>query len=216
MDLRERYEGCPYVETCLISRCVEADGACWRHLRMIELGEGETLFHQGSPVAGCYVLCRGRVKLAYQRGMRTFVLEIIGPGQLLGEEAFCDGHYRTCAKTLERSTVVHLKGAQLRSLMQDHPEINLWLLETLARRCKAFYDRTVEVTQGQAKERLIRLLRTLEKTYGSAIPLSQAELAQMLGVGRDTINRCLQELERNGHLTAERRKIRLRSSSSES
>lgn len=207
--IHERYAECPFAHVCLIARCAEADGDCLEQLQMIDLREGDALFQRGSPAAGCYVLCRGRAKLTYRQNGHTLCLDIVSPGQILGEEAFCDPLYRTSAEALEESSVVYLERSRLRGMLEAHPELNLWVLKTLSRRCKALHERAVASAYAQASERLVEWLRSLEDQYGSCIPLSQAELAQLMGVGRDTINRCLKELERQGAIQVSRRVVRL-------
>jgi CRP-like cAMP-binding protein len=65
-----------------------------------------------------------------------------------------------------------------------------------------------------AKTRLIELLRAMAHQYGEAegdeiwmpLPLTQAELGQMIGLARETVARMLAQLEREGVLRREGRK----------
>jgi len=142
-------------------------------------------------------------------GGKRFLISVLGPGDLLGEEGFFNGSYIDCAKALERSLVIFLDREKLNSLLLRHPRLAVELVTALSRRCKALYDRIIEVSWSPAKERLVSLLLKLEKSNGMLTKLSQADLAELLGMTRATVNENLKELERAGLIALAHRRISL-------
>lgn len=201
------YSNCPNREACLIYHCLCADPSVESSLQMIEFEKGETIYQQGSPAVGCYVLCWGRIKLlrSLPSGKR-FLISILGPGDLLGEESFFNGRYLDCAKTLERSLVIFIAREKLNTLLSSHPRLAVELAAMLSRRCKALYGRIVEASWSSARERLATLLLKLN---GELRGLSQAELAELLGMSRATVNENLRELERAGLIALAHRRVYL-------
>ncbi len=204
------YNNCPKRSACLIYHCLCADPSVQSLLQFIEFEKGETIYQQESPAVGCYVLCQGRMKLMrILPGGKRFLISVLGPGDLLGEESFFNGSYLDCAKALERSLVIFLAREKLLALLGRHPHLAVELAAALSRRCKALYNRIVETSWRQARERLVSLLLKLEKSNGALNKLSQADLAELLGLTRATVNENLRELERAGLIALAHRRVSL-------
>ena len=201
---------CPNREACLIYHCLYADPSVQSLLQLIEFEKGETLYQHGSPASGCYVLCRGRIKLLRSTPSgKRFLISILNCADLLGEESFFHGSYLGCAKAMERSLVIFIAREKLTTLLMRHPHLAMWLATVLSRRCKALYGRIVETSWNSARERLAALLLRLEQSNGSLTKLSQADLAELLGMARATVNEHLRGLERAGLIALAHRKVSL-------
>ncbi|MBI3460229.1 cyclic nucleotide-binding domain-containing protein [Candidatus Acetothermia bacterium] len=112
------FNHCPFRDICFIHHSLYADSCIQTSLQMIEFERGETLFQQDSPAVGCYVLCRGQVKLlhSWPSGKR-FLISILGPGDLIGEEGFFHPSYFDCAEALRRGVAVFITRDQLHTLL---------------------------------------------------------------------------------------------------
>ncbi len=177
-------------------------------LRPMEFESGGTIFREGMPAFGMYILCRGKVKIAKRtRGGHAQILKLLGPGEILGEKTMFDGETYTCyAKTLEPSLVVFIPREGFLLFLRRHPEVALRLLERLSRESKVFGDRLVEITSRSARERVARALLELAQAFGEETPegwdlgveLPRGELAEMAGVSTETAIRVLSELKERG------------------
>jgi len=95
----------------------------------------ETVFSEGDPGSGIYMVRSGRV-LIHTRDAhrRKRQLALLGPGDLFGETTLAAPSMRTAsATTLEKSELIGLFRADLLETMQKHPQLGNQLLLGLAR-----------------------------------------------------------------------------------
>ncbi|MGY4706165.1 Crp/Fnr family transcriptional regulator [Candidatus Bipolaricaulota sp. J31] len=184
----------------------------WAELRSLmhplELGAGETVFHEGMPSFGLYILCEGKIKVAkHTRGGHSQILKLLGPGEILGEKTLFDGETYTCyAKTLEPSRLMFIPREDFLRFVRRHPDVAVRLVEKLARELKAFGDKLVEIASRSAKERVARVLLELARAFGEeteegldiGLELQRAELAEMASISTETAIRILSELADRG------------------
>jgi len=183
----------------------------------MRLAAGETIFHEGLPAFGLYIICQGKVKLAkHPRGGHAQILKLLGPGEILGEKTLFDQEtYTSFAKTLEPSQLVFIPRDEFMAFIKDHPEVAIRLIEKLARELKACGEKLVELTCRSAKERVARLIWEFARAYGVkteegidvGVELPRAELAEMAGVSKETAIRILSELKDRGIISLPGRRI---------
>jgi len=189
-------------------------------MRPLSLAAGETVFQEGMPAFGLYLVCRGKVKLAKRtRGGHSQILKLLGPGEILGEKTMFDRECYTCyAKTLEDSLLAFIPREEFLAFLRRHPEVALRLLERLSRESKVFGDRLVEITSRSARERVARALLELAQAFGHdtgegwdiGVELPRGELAEMAGVSTETAIRILSEFKEKGLVALPGRRILLR------
>ncbi len=189
-------------------------------MRPLSLAAGETVFQEGMPAFGLYLVCRGKVKLAKRtRGGHSQILKLLGPGEILGEKTMFDRECYTCyAKTLEDSLLAFIPREEFLAFLRRHPEVALRLLERLSRESKVFGDRLVEITSRSARERVARALLELAHAFGHdtgegwdiGVELPRGELAEMAGVSTETAIRILSEFKEKGLVALPGRRILLR------
>ncbi|TVP77300.1 MAG: cyclic nucleotide-binding domain-containing protein [Puniceicoccaceae bacterium] len=93
---------------------------------------GETIIKQGSPSKGFYVLEKGAVEVL-KDGMLLNVL--IYPGTVFGEIGDILNSPRTCTiRARSETKVIRFETENLETLVQDHPEIAVKIMKTLASR----------------------------------------------------------------------------------
>jgi len=96
---------------------------------------GETVFSEGDPGSGIYMVRSGRV-LIHTRDRHGLdrELALLGPGDLFGETTLAAPSVRTAAaRTLEKSELIGLFRADLLETVQKHPQLGNRLLVGLAR-----------------------------------------------------------------------------------
>ncbi|MCX7750778.1 MAG: Crp/Fnr family transcriptional regulator [Candidatus Bipolaricaulota bacterium] len=192
---------------------VELEGV----MRPVSLEAGTTVFQEGMPAFGLYLVCRGKIKLAKRTGRgHSQILKLLGPGEILGEKTMFDRECYTCyAKTLEPSLLMFIPREEFLSFLRRHPEVALRLLERLSRESKMYGERLVEITSRSARERVARALLELAQAFGEETPegwdigveLPRAELAEMAGVSTETAIRVLSEFRERGLVALPGRRI---------
>jgi len=97
-----------------------------------EYRTGETILKQGKESQGFYVLEKGAVEV-YKNDIMLNVL--IYPGTVFGEIGDILGNPRTCTiKARAQTRVIKYESPDLETLVQEHPEIAVKIMQTLASR----------------------------------------------------------------------------------
>src|SRR3954451_8233114 len=183
-----------------------------RHFR-----KGQAIFHQGGTSDRVVVLLKGRVKVSTLSDEgREIVLAFRGPGDLLGELSAIDGQPRSASvAAIEPVEALAVTAIDFRAFLSEHPEVALFLLETVSRRLRDADRKRVEFGAHDTIGRVAARLLELAEEYGQqdprgiriGLPLSQEELAGWTGASREAVSKALQALRRPGWVVTERRRI---------
>ncbi|HVK33225.1 MAG TPA: SulP family inorganic anion transporter [Burkholderiaceae bacterium] len=106
------------------------------HLRPVSLQAGATLFHQGDPPDGVYLVLRGSVSVVAtaQEAKRRQRFVSLSPGTLFGEMAMLDGAGRTADAIADTDCELMQLGTEaLQQIEAAHPEIAAALYRNMAR-----------------------------------------------------------------------------------
>jgi CRP/FNR family transcriptional regulator, cyclic AMP receptor protein len=181
---------------------------------------GEVICHHGDPGDALHVIESGRVKVTvYSDAGGELVLNVLGPGDCFGELALIDGEPRSATvETLEPVETVTLRRADFMRLMHENEAALEPLLATLARAIRRLSDAVADVSFLSLDARLAKKLLALAEEHGQEVeglveiqlPISQAELASMVGVTRTSVNKVLGQFEDQGLITRRGRRIVIR------
>ena len=158
------------------------------------VGRGEVLFDQEQDGQELYVVRSGRIAMAKRSSDgRSSVVALMEEGDLFGEMSFFDGKGRsTEARALEPSVVVAVPYPALRAALTAKPEA-LWtvvalLVERLRVTDEALADSMfLDVTGRTAK----RILELAGDSDSFVLPVTQEELAGMVGASRERVNKAI-------------------------
>jgi len=174
-----------------------------------------TLFTQGEKANALYFVEEGLVKLSRTNSSGgRLILSLYGPNDLLGEEAFLDGNgeYYAEAEALTPTIVFKVPWAAIRRVMATHPELSEAFLRHMlaskmgfARKVELLCLQDVETRILYHLEELAKLVKRSEEDFGHALPITQLELADLVGATRETISTALNHLERKGFVKLSRR-----------
>jgi CRP/FNR family cyclic AMP-dependent transcriptional regulator len=164
---------------------------------------GATLFAEGQPCRGIYILCRGRVKLSStSSGGQTLILKIAQPGEVLGLNA-------TVSKTLHQTTAETGQPCQLNfvrredflKFLTEHTEAGMQAAIHLSHECQQAYQHLRSFVMSSAPQRIARLLLDwshedagMVTAHGIKVALSHEEIGQIIGMSRETVTRTLATL----------------------
>jgi CRP-like cAMP-binding protein len=182
-------------------------------LRHQSYAKGERIFRQGAAISGLYVLCAGKVKLAHQTKVQKQIVRFLQPGEFFGEAGLTEAKVSSVsAKALMGSTVGQLSPGDLQELLKRDPALALEILKRFARQTEETYLRLAEQAHLGTHERLIRLILALGTKYGCRserglvidLPLTQMEIAEMLGDTREWVCKKLGILQKRGLISYRR------------
>ena len=171
-------------------------------------GRHEKIFRRGESETNLIIMVSGRVKLsATSTDGQELLANIVERGHVFGEIAVIDGKPRSYdATALEASELLIVKRKDLIPFLEERPDICLRFMETLCerlRRSEALIQDAVFLNAGPRLARqLLRLAETYGRKDGDAIcidlAVSQSDLASLVGMTRESINKQLCNWRRAG------------------
>ncbi|WP_166823746.1 Crp/Fnr family transcriptional regulator [Thalassoroseus pseudoceratinae] len=188
--------------------------------RAREFQRGEVVYLPSDSSDSIVLLTSGRVKIYHLTADgKEAVIGLIDPGELFGELAvFGNGPREEFAETMEKSTAVLIPSELVHQLMQDHPTVTLGVTKLMGLQRRRVERRLKSLLFRSNRERVIYLLLELAEKYGQpsadgvrlTIRLSHQELANIIGTTRESVTMLLGELQTEGLVKIERRRIILR------
>ena len=162
-----------------------------------------------------YFVDTGYVKLV-QKGLdgKEVLLTVIGPGEIFGEEALIFGGRRSCcAEVLSDGVLYEIPKNVFVDCCDRHPEAWRWLAEWQTERSHAAEQKIGMLCLHDVETRILFYLGILSSVFGVqtvdgkeySLPLSQSELASLVGATRETTSTTLNALARKGILRLGRR-----------
>lgn len=153
----------------------------------------QTLLRQGAEGTHVLALTDGMVKVVRRdRDGRQRLLAFRGPGEILGEMALQDGGLRLAdVRAMSRCTASVVFAEDFHRFVLRH-ELAYPLAALASRRLRE----QTEASDGAVHERLaMALLRLVEVSGGTrSFSLTRQELAQHIGVGRNSVSKALARL----------------------
>lgn len=175
---------------------------------------GGTVFREGDPSRGLFVITEGRVKLSrLSPAGREQVLHVEGAGASLAEvPVFDGGGYVGTAVALTDARVLFVERQALLALCRRRPDVALGVIAVLARRLRRFAALIEDLSLRDVTGRLAGfLLAEASRTgVGGDFEIgTQDEMAARLGTVRELVSRSLTRLVRNGLIARAGRRVRL-------
>ena len=179
------------------------------------LSRGQVLFSQDDPPDRVYLLYSGAIAIVLSTADgRELVINEMRPGDSFGELALLEGRQRRTATAIARaaSEVVGIPSAEFMRQLEAQPRLMRQLLMTFAERLRNSGERESALAFLTAPARLARILLQQMQAADPGAPLasmSQEELAQHVGVTRQTVAKILGDWRRAGWIITGRGKIML-------
>lgn len=178
---------------------------------------GEVIFHQGDPGDTLHLLQSGRVKvvLADESGGEALIA-ILSPHDCFGELALIDGEPRSATiEALEPVETVIVRRGDFMDTIRAHPPTMERLLRTLAATVRRADDDLADLVFLDLEGRLVKKLLELADEHGRPVggateielPMTQEELAAMVGATRASVNKLLGWYEDRGAIRRRGRRI---------
>jgi CRP/FNR family transcriptional regulator len=112
-----------------------------------QFSRGSTLFAEGRPSRGIFLLCQGRAKLSVcsETGKRL-MLRVAGPGEVLGLSATMSGQpYEVTAELLENAQVAFVRRKDLLKFLKDNQDACMQVVHLLSEDLHTAFDRVRSV-----------------------------------------------------------------------
>lgn len=169
------------------------------HVRTFE--KGGTIFSRGDPEAGLVAVISGSVKISVLSAEgRELVLNVMRPGDILGEIALLDGRPRTAdAIAWTACEVLVLKRRDFLPVLRETPDLTLRLIELLCERLRHTTEQVEDLIFLDLPKRLAKaLLRLSAGTSPQVATVTQRELGELVAITREHVNKQLRAWEDDG------------------
>ncbi len=178
---------------------------------------GELIFAPAPNPESVYLLETGlaRVYRVSESGCETS-FGYVAPGEVFGElPAFGDYPRESFAQAVQASLVWRIAREPFQRLMASRPSLVLAIAQQMGERLKRVEARVEDLVFRSVRIRVARMLSELAQSFGRRdgdrividIPITQAELATLVGATRQTVNQALGELGKEGLVTRRRQRI---------
>jgi CRP/FNR family cyclic AMP-dependent transcriptional regulator len=167
--------------------------------------KGSSVFIQGQPSNGIYMLCQGRVKLCtYSKDGKAIILRIALAGEVLGLSAtLSDSVHEATAEVLEPSQINFVRKQDVLRFLRQNPDAGINALRQLSHNYHAAHTQICSLgLSASVGDKLAKLLLGWCSTSigngsnGSIhlkVSFSHEEIAEMIGSSRETVTRLLKD-----------------------
>lgn len=183
--------------------------------RLTALRRSTALFSQDQVADSVYFIDDGLIKLTRTNGAGgRIILAVCGAGHIIGEEVLCEGAqtYYTEAEVLTQASVYRIPRETLLRALGNNPELAAAFLDYVLRRKLALAQKVELLCLHDVEYRILHYLAELSKLVkpsedgeGYQLPITQLELADLIGATRETTSTTLNQLERRGLVKLSRR-----------
>ena len=169
--------------------------------RDLELRRGDVLFREADDPDKLFVVMSGRIAISNKSiDGRESMVALMEEGDLFGEMGLFDGRGRSAeARALESSVVTAVPYGPVRSLYEDDPALLWQVVAMLAGRLRtmdaALADSMFLDVTGRTAKRLLDLAGEDDEF---SLPITQEELAGMVGASRERVNKAIASFIRLG------------------
>ena len=175
---------------------------------------GETIFYEGEPCAGLFVIARGSVKIVKTSASGRQVMLAVErePSTVAEVPLFDGGDYPASVVTLEEVSAYHLPTEEFRGLCRRQPDVMLKVVAVVGRRLRQMVQLVEGVTFGSVRQRLAATLLEFGAEAGDRpfpLPVTHEELALRLGTVREVVSRNLSRFQSEGFIQVQRREIEI-------
>ena len=181
-----------------------AIGALVAGSKRVACTRNEDVFAEGDPAADLYVIESGRVSISSRaHDGRESMMALMESGDLFGDMGLFDGLGRSAhARSLEQSKLLQVPYPAVRACFDAQPELLWAVVAFLSRRLRvtdtALADAMFLDVPARTAKRFLELAGAEEQFL---LPLTQEELASLVGASRERVNKAIASFVRLGWIT---------------
>ncbi len=174
------------------------------------------VFSEGAPADSLFFIESGLVKI-HKRGddNKEIILQIVTAGELFGEQALGGEQTRSiAAEVLQEGVIYGIPRDLFVRVCDERPQLWREISAMLAGRKRQLEKKVELLCLHDVEYRILYYMAELARTFGArsngseySIPLSQGELASLIGATRETTSTTLNSLARRGVIKLGRRQL---------
>ncbi|MCA9502944.1 MAG: Crp/Fnr family transcriptional regulator [Spirochaetaceae bacterium] len=180
----------------------------------------EILFRKGDPGNQLYGILKGALKvMTTATDGKDVMFGLMGPGEVLGEIALLDSEDRSATiVAVEATELLTLHRRELIPFLEKNPRAAIALAGVLAARVRTLSERAEDRQTMPLPGRIAKKLLALSEEHGKRpivggpveVRLPQQDLADLVGVTRESVNKQLRAWEEEGIVALGRGRVVLK------
>jgi CRP/FNR family transcriptional regulator, nitrogen oxide reductase regulator len=169
----------------------------------------EFIFRQGDPPDFLYLVGSGKVRqYKVSASGKTFTASIMSSGDPLNAVAlFGAKAFFVSAQAMVDTTVLSIPRHEFLSFVNKYPIVTTNLVYLLGRVVNSAWERLTDFAGEMTCQRVFNMLYMLYFKFGTTIPVTREEIADMTGTTTETTIRVLSKLKRLGVIDSRRGRI---------
>jgi CRP/FNR family transcriptional regulator, cyclic AMP receptor protein len=179
---------------------------------------GATLYVEGQPVRGVFVICNGRVKLSTSSADgKVMILRIAEMGQLIGLPATLSGRpYEVTAETTEPTQTKFIRRDAFLNFLQKHGDAGISAAKLLTDIYFTAYDELRSLGLSHSvKQKVARFILDWSANHAKGhdrmpLAMTHEEIAACVGTTRETVTRALADLKAKEFISLKRTMLEIR------
>jgi CRP-like cAMP-binding protein len=175
----------------------------------------DLIFSEGDVPSFFFLISKGKVKLNnYNEGGKEFIQGILTQGNSVGlSSLFTEKNYPVNAVAVEESEVIRLPKSQYLQFVKQHPENYFTIIKCLSEHMHYKFLMMQSMAFQKPAQKLLTLMNYLknqhsdQSQYALQILLTRQQLASLTGLSVETVIRVIKNMEKEGILKIQNRKI---------
>jgi CRP/FNR family transcriptional regulator len=175
--------------------------------------KNQLIFNEGDPGNGFYIVEKGKVKI-YKLSLegKEQILHIYGPGKPFGEVPVFEGHhFPASAVAIKKSQIFFIPREKFVALISETPALAMNMLGMLSMRLREFTIQIENLSLKEVPARLASYFLTLSSEQKNKekveLPISKAQLANLIGTTPETISRMLKKMAESDLIAVDNKTI---------
>jgi len=184
-----------------------------RVARRRKFARNEVIFHEGDPGDTLHLVAQGHVAIRVTTPLGDVAtVRVLRAGEFFGELAVVLPAPRNAtAVAVDAAETLAIHRSEFDALRDRHPAMQHVLVDALVSEVRRLAVQLLDALYVPVEKRVWRRLAELAQVFSDGenvtIPLTQEELAQVVGTTRPTMNRLLREGEAAGIVQVSRRRV---------
>jgi CRP/FNR family transcriptional regulator, cyclic AMP receptor protein len=173
--------------------------------RPVQFPKNSIIMHQGEISQSLHIILSGKVRVYISDEDKELILQTQETGSYYGELALFTNEPRSASiKTLEKTICAVIAKSDFMFWIQQYPEVATILLAALAEKVMLLTEDIQAMALTGVYQRLVRKLKQLAHEEEGVLVInnvpSQEELANMIGAGREMVNKVIRQLVFGGYI----------------
>ncbi|WP_319468360.1 Crp/Fnr family transcriptional regulator [uncultured Pseudodesulfovibrio sp.] len=177
----------------------------------LHFDKGEYIFKVGDDASCYYLVASGRVVLSRESlSGKPFTFRIAQQGTPLNAVTCFRKRVRLfSARVAEKSEIIAIPCPVFKGWVLKHPDVAAGIINTMGDLLDGAYTRILDIIDESVENRILNALSMVSSQIGLTLPLTNTDVAELVGTSRETAARVISRLQGHGLISKSRGAIQI-------